>query len=85
MSTASTLLAFASALFGGVLAVIVMANKRRSLVHFFFAAGMLALAAESVFNGLSFKAVDGGSKLFIGNAGGCWRWLSCPASGFFSV
>jgi putative PEP-CTERM system histidine kinase len=55
MNTASTLLAFASAFFGVVLAVAVMANKRRSLVHFFFAAGMLALAAESVFNGLSFN------------------------------
>ena len=58
MNTASTLLAFASALFGGVLAFTVMANKRRSLVHFFFAAGMLALAAESVFNGLSFNATS---------------------------
>jgi putative PEP-CTERM system histidine kinase len=57
MSNASTLLAFASALFGGVLAVTVIANKRRSLVHFLFAAGMLALTAESIFNGLSFKAV----------------------------
>lgn len=56
MNTASILLAFASALFGGVLALTVIANKRRSLVHFFFAAGMLALAAESVFNGLSFNA-----------------------------
>ena len=57
MSNASTLLAFASALFGGVLAVTVIANKQRSLVHFLFAAGMLALTAESIFNGLSFKAV----------------------------
>ena len=56
MSNASALLAFTSAFFGVALAVAVVANRRRSLVHFFFAAGMLALAAESTFNGLSFKA-----------------------------
>jgi putative PEP-CTERM system histidine kinase len=56
MSNASALLAFVSASFGVVLAVIVLAGRQRSVVHFFFAAGMLALAVESVFNGLSFRA-----------------------------
>jgi putative PEP-CTERM system histidine kinase len=57
MNTAFILLAFASALFGGILVLAILWNKQRSLVHFFFAAGMVALAAESAFNGLSLKAL----------------------------
>ncbi len=72
MSNASTLLAFASALFSGVLAAIVIANRQRSRVHFFFAAGLLALAAESVFNGLSFQATTTDALIYWQR----WRLLA---------
>ena len=55
MNTAA-LLAFASAIFGGALAFAVAWNERRSTVPFSFVAGMVALAVESVFNGLSLGA-----------------------------
>ena len=42
------MLAFASALFCGVLALIVAWNERRSLAHWAFVAGMAALAVEDV-------------------------------------
>src|SRR5665213_473113 len=58
MNTAS-LLAYASALFSGTLALTVLWNERRSIVHLFFVAGMLVLAAESIFNGLSLDAMAG--------------------------
>jgi putative PEP-CTERM system histidine kinase len=56
MNTAS-LLAYASALFSGTLALTVLWNERRSIVHYFFMAGMLVLAAEGIFNGLSLDAM----------------------------
>jgi putative PEP-CTERM system histidine kinase len=55
MNTA-TLLAFASAIFGGALAFAVAWNERRAAVPFSFVAGMVALSVESVFNGLSLGA-----------------------------
>ncbi len=55
MNTAA-LLAYASAIFGGALAFAVAWNERRSAVPFSFVAGMVALAVESFFNGLSLAA-----------------------------
>ncbi len=55
MSNAA-ILAFIAAIFGGTLALVVAWQARRSLAHWFFAAGMLALAAESVFTCLSLNA-----------------------------
>ena len=55
MNTA-TLLAYASALFGGALAFTVIWNERRSTVNMAFVAGVLALVLESVFTGLSLRA-----------------------------
>ena len=56
MNTA-VMLAFASALFCGVVAVTVIWNERRSVVHLAFVAGMGLLALESIFSGLSWQAV----------------------------
>ena len=53
----AALLAFASAVFCGVVALAVVWNERRSAVHLAFVAGMLLLALESVFSGLSWGAV----------------------------
>lgn len=50
------MLAFVSAIFGGVVAVGVFWNERRSTVHLAFVAGMLLLALEAVFSGLSWTA-----------------------------
>ncbi len=55
MNTA-TLLAYASALFGGALAFTVIWNERRSWVNLSFVAGMAVLALESIFTGLSLDA-----------------------------
>ncbi len=52
MNTA-TVLAYASALFGGVLAFAVAWNERRSLINLAFAAGLAVLAVESVLTGMS--------------------------------
>ena len=54
MNTAS-MLAFASAIFCGVVAVAVIWNERRSVVHLAFLAGMVLLALGSVFSGLSWQ------------------------------
>ena len=63
MNTAS-LLAYASALFGGALAFTVIWNERRSIVHLSFMAGMVVLAVESVFNGLSMEATTPDEMIF---------------------
>ena len=42
------MLAFASAIFCGILALIVAWNERRSLAHWAFVLGMVALAVEDV-------------------------------------
>src|SRR5882672_2066410 len=55
MNTA-TLLAFASALFGGALAFTVFWRERRSVAHLSFVAGVAMLAVESIFNGLSLES-----------------------------
>ncbi len=51
--SAAIILAFAAFLCAGGLAVAVVWHERRSLIHWSFAAGMLALAVESLFFGLS--------------------------------
>jgi len=53
----AAMLAFASAIFGGVVALTVIWNERRSVVNAIFVTGMALLALESVFNGLSWQAV----------------------------
>src|SRR5271155_819415 len=58
MNSATTLLAFISAGFGSVIAFAIVWNKQRSLVRYCFGTGMLVLAAESIFNGLSFRATE---------------------------
>jgi putative PEP-CTERM system histidine kinase len=55
MNTAA-LLAFASAIFCGVVALTVIWNERRSVVHSAFVVGMGLLALESIFGGLSWQA-----------------------------
>ena len=52
MNTA-TVLAYASALFGGVLAFAVAWNERRSLINLAFAAGLAVLTLESVLTGVA--------------------------------
>lgn len=53
---AAAMLAFASAIFCGVVAIAVFWNERRSAVHLSFVAGMILLAAESIISGLSWQA-----------------------------
>ena len=55
----AAILAFATAIFCGVVAVAVFWNERRSTVHLAFVAGMLLLAAEAVFSGLSWQETGG--------------------------
>ena len=55
MNTAA-LFAYAGASFCGVVAGTVVWNERRSLPHLAFAVGMLLLAVESIFGGLSWQA-----------------------------
>ena len=55
MNTAA-MLAFASAIFCGVVALTVIWNERRSVVHTVFVVGMGLLALESIFSGLSWEA-----------------------------
>lgn len=56
MNTAA-MLAFATAIFCGVVALTVIWNERRSVVHLAFVTGMALLAFESIFSGLSWQAV----------------------------
>jgi putative PEP-CTERM system histidine kinase len=51
-----SMLAYASAIFCGAVAFIVVWNERRSVVHLVFVAGMALLAAESIFSGLAWAA-----------------------------
>src|SRR5438105_11580803 len=51
-----SLLAFAAAVFGGVMALAALFRKRYSLAGWCFFAGMATLAADSVLNGLTFEA-----------------------------
>ncbi len=53
----SVLLAFASALFAGTMAVTVVWHERRSAAHWSFVVGTLLLALESLFSGLSADAL----------------------------
>jgi putative PEP-CTERM system histidine kinase len=56
MMNTAAMLAFASAIFCGVVAVTVIWNERRSVVHLAFVAGMALLALESIFSGLAWQA-----------------------------
>jgi putative PEP-CTERM system histidine kinase len=56
--TSSSLLAFAAAVFGGVLAIAAPLRKRRSLASWLFFAGMATLALESFFEGMSVRTPD---------------------------
>ncbi len=56
MNTAA-MLAFASAMLCGAVALAVIWNERRSIVHLAFVTGMVLLALESIFSGLSWQAV----------------------------
>ncbi len=58
MSNAAAILAFAGAFLGSALAVAVLWQERRSLAHWIFGAGMVALAAESALACLSMNALD---------------------------
>ena len=53
---AAALLAIASAILCGVLALLTVWREKRSIVHLTFVAGLLALAAETVFRSLSWAA-----------------------------
>lgn len=55
--TAAAALNFASALFAGLLALTLFSRQFRSLPRWAFSAGMLALAAESLFSGLAARSV----------------------------
>ena len=55
--TAAPLLAFVSAAFAALLAIAVLWHERRSLAHWAFSAGMVVLAAESLFSGLAANSV----------------------------
>ena len=51
-----SILSYIAAIFCGALAVLVLVRDHRSFVHRVFAAGMIALAVEAVFRGLSLQA-----------------------------
>lgn len=53
----AAIFAFATAIFCGVVACVVVWNERRSLVHLAFVAGMALLALDSLFTGLSWQAL----------------------------
>jgi putative PEP-CTERM system histidine kinase len=53
--TFNVILSYAAALICGGLAVFVFFKERRSFTHQMFAVGMIALAVEAVFNGLTFR------------------------------
>ena len=53
---ANTALAFAAALYSLALALVVIIRKQRSVANWCFSVGMIALAIESVFGGLSLAA-----------------------------
>ena len=74
MSPAS-ILAFAAFLCAGGLAFAVAWYERRSIVHWSFAAGMAALAVESLFFGLSANAV-------VLDAAAHWQFLGMVAMSF---
>ena len=71
MSNADTL-GFASALFGGVLALMVAWNKRRSVAHWAFVAGMVALALEDVCFALTADAASPEEMVYWQN----WRLVA---------
>ena len=56
--TAAAVLHFASALSAGLLALALFSQQRRSLPRWAFSAGMLALAAESLFSGLAANSLE---------------------------
>ena len=66
------ILAFASALFCSVLALIVAWNERRSVAHWAFVAGMLALAVEEVCFALTADAASPEEMVYWQN----WRLVA---------
>ncbi len=56
MMNGTSLIAFCCALFSGALASSVVWNQRRSVTHLAFAVGMVILALESIFSGLSWDS-----------------------------
>ena len=75
MNTA-TIFAFATALFCGVVALAVVWNERRSVVHLAFVAGMVLLGLESIFSGLSWQAMAVGWT----RKQPCGKWLTGSAA-----
>ena len=66
------MLGFASALFCGVLALIVAWNERRSVAHWAFVAGMVALAVEDVCFALTADAASPEEMVYWQN----WRLVA---------
>jgi putative PEP-CTERM system histidine kinase len=66
------LLAFLAALFAAALAFTIVWNERRSLVHLIFFTGMMVLATEAIFFGLSLET-DRVEKMFQWQ---CWRMVA---------
>jgi putative PEP-CTERM system histidine kinase len=67
-----SLLAFVAALFVAALAFTIIWSERRSLVHLVFFIGMMVLAIESIFFGLSLET-DTVEKMFQWQ---CWRMVA---------
>ncbi len=65
-------MAFASAIFGAMTALIVAWHERRSLAHWAFVAGMAAFAVESILSGLAADAVLPEDIAFWQN----WRFIA---------
>ena len=72
MNSNADMLAFASALFCGVLALMVAWSKRRSLTHWAFVAGMAALAMENVCFALTADAASPAEMVHWQN----WRLIA---------
>ena len=70
----ATLLAFASAIFGFAMAFSVLWKERRSATHLAFAAGLVILALESIFNGLSL------GSLTVTEVAGWQKWRLATTS-----
>lgn len=69
------LLAFASALFSGGLALFILWEKRRLFVHWMFAAGMGTVACAAVLTGLSLQTAFSEQAIH-------WKWLSYLVTAF---
>jgi putative PEP-CTERM system histidine kinase len=79
------ILAFASALFSATLAFAAILRARRSLTNWFFFLGMLGLALESVFAGLSLRALSPETIIRWQSAAGLVRGFLPAIWLFFSL